>query len=201
MTVDSLCERYASLADQSHQVRIGKEEFIWRYNAARVVWLRQKCREPESDYTRRLLAIYTKRMVKTATSLVTLDADTISVRSVVADFSGGLLRRAVRPMSSDGFAVDLTDPSHRPDNWFPAYTEMDNTITVHSLTTPLIVQVQYIPVPGDIPPDPVAIVADGEEAIGEILERVLSRQELSTGNLTAYQALVGAETPRREANP
>jgi hypothetical protein len=98
--------------------------------------------------------------------------------------------------------VAQADPFKAGDNWFPRYIETDGTLQILSATAPRRVTIGY----WTTPPMPIltqttaSTLPESNTVVGEIIERVLKRTDLSTDENQRYQLTAG-EILRRSQNP
>ncbi|RYC70665.1 hypothetical protein [Spirosoma sordidisoli] len=202
MTIGDAYKLYQQMADEQDGAYLSPPMFVRQYIVSRRAWLRDKASQPDSEYVRRLTAAFWKEeVVRNTATFVLLGLGEFSfIRAVSPDFDLNgkkLSNRPCPPVTDDQFSTVMTDPTKRPDDWFPRYREEGDRLSILSKTVPTVIRVTYWQ---DLD-EPVftsvfaSELAESKFAVDEILLRVLAKADLATGDVNRYAAVTGREIP------
>ncbi len=201
---------YRGMVDEGSDEFLTPAKFVRRYATVRREWLKAKAQEPETEYIKRItqafMAVPFVNSYPDGGVLLSDLTDLAFIRSVTCDFlaEGFLLKnKACSPLSDDRFGVGMSDPTRKPDDWFPAYREAEGKVVVLSKTVPTSITIRYLkdlPVPTFASATESSVLTESDRAVDEILLRLVSKQDLSTENNSRYGPTVSREIPVAEAN-
>nr|WP_293840444.1 hypothetical protein [uncultured Arsenicibacter sp.] len=204
MTIREAHNEYRRICDQFGDPWLRPADFLARYVATRLVWLDAKCKEPETEYVRRRLQPFRAELVRNNVSAIPIASvpDFFYLRKVTPWFDGIPDSPDCPPISDDEYGQIMRNPHTRPCDWFPKHREKAGTIEIYSETIPAWVAITYIrkpPVPV-FTEDQADNLPEDDLSVGEILERLTGRVDLTLGNFNRSQLISAQEVPKRETN-